>query len=271
MNLPDHYVALMIGNSRLHWAWFRGDTLQQAWDTQHFSAPEVESIIQQWTSGFLPTTIFGEPFALGYSSNQYLPLYIASVIPEQTLLWQPYPAAHVITLENVPLLGTYPTLGIDRALAVLGAGETYHYPVLVIDGGTALTLTGVDDHRHLVGGAILPGLKLQLESLAQNTAALPSISLKGQLPKRWAVDTFTAIESGVIYTLLAGIREFIGDWLQRFPKSLIALTGGDSGLLLNYLQIYCPNAYPHLVTNRNLIFEGIKSVANTELSSIMSF
>ncbi|MEQ9001425.1 MAG: pantothenate kinase [Coleofasciculus sp. B1-GNL1-01] len=264
MNLPDHYVALMIGNSRLHWAWFAGDTLQEAWDTQHFPAAEVESIIQHWTSGLLPTTIFGEPFVCEYSSNPYLPLYIASVIPEQTLLWQTYPVAHVITLEDVPLLGVYPTLGIDRALAVLGAGETYNYPVLVIDAGTALTVTGVDDRRHLVGGAILPGLKLQLESLAHNTAALPSISLKRQLPNRWAIDTLTAIESGVIYTLLAGIREFIADWLHRFPSSLIAFTGGDADLLLYYIHSRYPRFYPYLVADRHLIFWGIKFVAITQ-------
>ncbi|MEQ8970559.1 MAG: pantothenate kinase [Coleofasciculus sp. C1-SOL-03] len=267
MNLPDHYVALMIGNSRLHWAWFIGDTLQEAWDTQHFPAAAVQSIIQQWTSGLLPTTIFGELFVSGYSFNQYLPLYIASVIPEQTLLWQTYPVAQVITLADVPLLGIYPTLGIDRALAVFGAGETYHYPVLVIDGGTALTFTGVDHHRHLVGGAILPGLKLQLDSLAQNTAALPSISLKRQLPNRWAVDTLTAIESGVIYTLLAGIREFIGDWLQRFPSSLIVLTGGDAGLLLDYINVHYSQLHPHLVVDQYLIFEGIKSLAITDILS----
>ncbi|MFP5271681.1 pantothenate kinase [Coleofasciculus sp.] len=262
MNVQDHYVALMIGNSRLHWAWFAGDTLQDAWDTQHFPAAEVEWLLQHWTSGLLPTTVFGEPFVSWYSSNQYLPLYIASVIPEQTPLWQTYPAAHVITLEDVPLLGVYPTLGIDRALAVLGAGETYNYPVLVIDAGTALTFTGVDDHRHLVGGAILPGLKLQLESLAHKTAALPSISPKCQLPNRWAVDTSEAIESGVIYTLLAGIREFIADWLHRFPNSPIALTGGDSDLLLNYLQIQYPQISTYVFADYHLIFWGIKVVAS---------
>jgi type III pantothenate kinase len=70
-----------------------------------------------------------------------LPLYLASVVPSQTALWQTYPDVHIITLDQVPLQGVYPTLGIDRALALWGAGETWGWPMLVIDAGTALTLT----------------------------------------------------------------------------------------------------------------------------------
>jgi len=44
-----------------------------------------------------------------------------------------------------------------RALAVLGAGKKYGFPCLVIDAGTALTFTGVDRDKKLVGGAIDPG------------------------------------------------------------------------------------------------------------------
>ena len=40
----------------------------------------------------------------------------------------------------------YPTLGIDRALALYSAGSTFRFPVLVIDAGTALRFTGADSH-----------------------------------------------------------------------------------------------------------------------------
>jgi len=54
-----------------------------------------------------------------------LPLYLASVVPSQTALWQTYPDVHVITLNQVPLQSVF-TLGIDRALALcwgkLGVG-----------------------------------------------------------------------------------------------------------------------------------------------------
>ena len=251
----------MIGNSRLHWAWFVGAPLKEAWDTNHLPAQAVEPLLQQWASGIIPEEIVPHLLISQHSEiSSQLPLYLASVIPTQTRLWQAYPAAEVITLDQVPLLGLYPTLGIDRALALLGAGETLGYPVLVIDAGTALTFTGADIHHRLIGGAIVAGLGLQLQSLAQKTAALPAIQLPQKLPPRWAMQTPAAIESGVIYTVLASIRDFIEDWRCQFPNTQIALTGGDSVLLLTYLQAQFPETARQIIIDPHLIFWGMRSV-----------
>lgn len=252
----------MIGNSRLHWAWFIGTTLQEAWDTKHLPASAIQQLIQHGVSGILPETIFSPQVVSGQLSDttNVLPLYLASVVPSQTTLWQTYPAVNVITLAQVPLVGLYPTLGIDRALALLGAGETLGYPVLVIDAGTALTLTGADAECQLIGGAILPGLGLQLKSLTQDTAALPTIQLPTQLPPRWAMQTASAIESGVIYTVLAGMQDFIVDWQSQFPRSQIVLTGGDSPVLLSYLQSQYPQIASHVICNSHVIFWGMNAV-----------
>ncbi|HEY9608921.1 pantothenate kinase [Allocoleopsis sp.] len=260
--MNESWLALMIGNSRLHWAWFVGTILQEAWDTNPLSASAVEQLIERWASGILPESIFSPQFISLHLSNTtgVLPLYLASVVPSQTILWQTYPAVKVITLAQVPLLGLYPTLGIDRALALLGAGKTFGYPVLVIDAGTALTFTGVDAHRQLIGGAILPGLGLQLKSLTRGTAALPATQLPTQLPPRWAMQTPSAIESGVIYTVLAGMRDFIEDWQSQFPDSRIALTGGDSLVLLSYLQSQYPEIARQLIRDLRLIFWGMRAV-----------
>lgn len=255
----------MIGNSRLHWAWFVGAILKEAWDINHLPAAAVEQLIQRWVSGIMPEEILPSRFISQESdTSKQLPLYLASVVPAQTRLWQAYPAAKVITLADVALTGLYPTLGIDRALAVLGAGETFGYPVLAIDAGTALTFTGTDACRQLKGGAILPGLGLQLQSLAKNTAALPATSLPSRLPPRWAIQTPSAIESGVIYTVLAGMRDFIEDWQSQFPDSQIVLTGGDSHVLLTYLQAQFPETAHQLIADSHLIFWGIRSIFKTD-------
>lgn len=288
----------MIGNSRLHWAWFVEETLQEAWDTQHLPASIVQQLAKCRTISDLPVemlppnfpdprqfAIAGElphatgspahlptcspaprqfaqrgkpPHATGSPASP-LPLYIASVVPNQTTLWQTYPKVHVINLDQVPLQGLYSTLGIDRALALWGAGETWSWPMLVIDAGTALTLTGGDANRYLVGGAILPGVGLQLQSLAQRTADLPFVEQDVLLPPRWALNTKEAIQSGVIYTIIAGMRDFIEAWWQEFPGSKIALTGGDRTLLLTYLQSQFPNVAGGVVAERNLIFWGMRS------------
>ena len=229
------WLALIIGNSRLHWGLFNQNNLIKAWDTNYFTESEIQKLSKsktlQQTLSYLST-----PSLLVPLSPSPPPLFIASVVPTQTKLWENHPNTKFITLNEIPLNNLYPTLGIDRALALLGAGETWGFPILVIDTGTALTFTGADTNRNLIGGAILPGLGLQFSTLTNKTGQLPNVELPKQLPQRFAVNTSEAIQSGIIYTLIAGIKDFIEAWLQDFPESNVAITGGDRNLLFNYLK-----------------------------------
>ncbi|MEG4230991.1 pantothenate kinase [Microcoleus sp. Pol11C3] len=267
-------IALAIGNSRLHWGLFAGKTLEKTWDTQHLNADTVSRLSEQEKAEYLvqtvmrlieeisaqnllclpATTAFSNPHTL---SLVPLPLILASVVTQQTAIWQNYPDVRIITLDQLPIGGLYATLGIDRALAVLGAGNQFGWPVLLIDAGTALTFTGADVNRYLVGGAILPGLGLQLSSLGKKTAALPLISLPQNLPDRWATDTAGAIQSGVVYATVAGVRDFIEDWRCLFPDSKIAVTGGDRTMLLKYLTAAFPDTAAGLIEAPEAIFLGI--------------
>lgn len=265
----QEWLALAIGNSRLHWAAFVGNRLLAVWHTPHLDA----ATCQYWLDvrfDFRATAAF--PPALGFSGSEtqaalaqlspHPPLYIASVVPPQDALWMQYAQATFLTLSHIPLDGLYATLGLDRALALWGAISICGSPVLVIDAGTALTFTGAAHPRRLVGGAILPGLRLQLQSLGQATAALPDLSVAkvGALPTRWAQDTPTAIASGVLYTLLASLRSFIQAWLRQFPGSNIVLTGGDGDRLYAGLQ-HLDRAIADTITlNPNLMFHGMAAL-----------
>lgn len=245
-NYPCYsWLALICGNSRLHWALFDTEKIIQVWDSPHFVS---SSQIGEYLS------------AQGFDS---LPLYVASVVPSQTQLTLTYPKTRVISLADIPLLGVYPTLGIDRALALWGCAHYYGAPCLVIDAGTALTLTGINGDHILVGGAILPGLGLQLKSLGSKTAALPDISLPEKMPPRWANNTPDAISSGVIYTILAGIKDFILDWDSQFPHTQIVITGGDGKQLLTYLHSQAPSIAEQICFDSRLIFRGIERIKDS--------
>lgn len=268
LEAKEGWLGLMIGNSRLHWAWFIGETLYCAWDTEYLPSSAVEQLTQRFACGSSGDALpqaqgwagFFPPDLISQNQDRLLPLSVASVVPSQTAVWQAYPDVQVITLEQLPFQGVYPSLGIDRALALWGAGETWGWPMLVIDAGTALTFTVADANRCLVGGAILPGLSLQFQSLAQRTAGLPLVDTHNaaSLPPRWALNTPDAIRSGVVYTLLAGIRDFVQAWLQEFPGSCITLTGGDHALLLTYLQSYFPSLATRFIADPHLVFWGMR-------------
>ncbi|MEH2333369.1 pantothenate kinase [Nostoc sp.] len=266
------WLALEIGNSRLHWALFLRETLYSAWDTDYFPESVIQHLAECQTlddlllaispphqqSNFLTNT----PPLCAFVSLHPCPLLLASVVPSQTAIWQTYPNTRVITLDQIPLTGVYPTLGIDRALALWGAGKTWGFPMLVIDAGTAVTFTAADANKCLVGGAILPGLGLQFATLGQQTGQLPLVEMQSvtSVPPRFALNTTEAIQSGVIYTLIAGIKYFIEAWWHLFTDGKIAIKGGDRTLLLNYLQALYPEIAAHLIVEPNLIFWGMREI-----------
>jgi type III pantothenate kinase len=261
------WLGLNIGNSRHHWAAFRGQQLQLTWDV-----PNLE--MKAWlASVHFPqafTSLPGWPGIPCLEDASAPGLWLASVVPDWIADWQGFPQVHSITLEQIPLSHTYPSLGIDRALALWGAGITYGFPVLVIDAGTALTLTGGNRDQEFCGGAILPGLGLQHRILAGNTAALPELKQPADfndLPQRWGRDTTSAICSGILYNLLAGVESFIEDWQQLHPTSPILFTGGDGQYLCLALNRYresrlhpldlSPAGISQIKFDPNLVFTGI--------------
>jgi type III pantothenate kinase len=256
--MNQHWLALIIGNSRLHWAWFIDDNLQQTWDTSYLSEAVVDKLIHSFD--------FAECHLapLNLPTWEELPeLWIASVVPQQAALWQNYSQVRTIASAQISLQNAYSTLGIDRTLAIWGASDLYQSPVLVIDGGTALTFTGADEQRKFIGGAIVPGLQLQFRALHQATAALPLIettTLTNDLPPRWAGGTIASLQSGIIHSIVSTIRDFVEDWQQRFPNSALVLTGGDGALLHRYLRQRFPEMGDCITLEPNLLFWGVRSL-----------
>ncbi|MEB3293705.1 MAG: pantothenate kinase [Synechococcales bacterium] len=261
------WLVLSIGNSRLHWGWFSDEILQRAWDTPHLDGATIQRlIVSQWN--FQRCQLIPKDLALP-TWIEAPELWLLSVVPHQTQFWKQYPKIHPIALSQIPIAGLYEGLGCDRAVALWGAIQTYGSPALVIDCGTALTFTGVDDRQRFAGGAILPGLQLQLRSLGQATAALPNLDSKSlKLPPRWAKNTAHAIQSGILYSAIASIHQFVQDWLQTFPNSHILMTGGDSGLLWQIMQTLEPatSTLPDLLPvskiqqDPHLAFWGVRSL-----------
>ncbi|MEO0542135.1 MAG: pantothenate kinase, partial [Cyanobacteria bacterium P01_A01_bin.105] len=242
--------------SRSHWALFDHDTWQASWHTPCLLSDTIQTLTIDTLATLLPATVPGQPTEIWW----------ASVVPQQAEQWRQVAIAHEVQCDRIPVQGLYPTLGIDRILALLGAGSTYKWPVLVIDAGTALTVTG-GVRAHFAGGAILPGLQLQLQSLAQGTAALPTVDLPRQLPLRWATDTSPAIQSGILYTVLAGLQSYIADWWKHAPTSTVLFTGGNGAQLYDLMAELFQQETPDLVESgvrfdENLAFWGLRAYRN---------
>jgi type III pantothenate kinase len=260
--MTQDWLILSIGNSRLHWAWFQNDRLQASWDTKHLDGTTIQWLVLSQFNFQKCKLLPGDITVPRWTTTP--DLWIASVVPQQMLSWQQYLTVRPLTLDQVPLAGKYKTLGIDRALSLWGALTQSGGPALVIDGGTALTLTAADSTKTLIGGAILPGIQTQFKALKQSTAALPQLEANPSLPDRWATSTPDAIQSGILHGVLASLEDFILDWLAREPNSQIICTGGDGPWLHHHLQDRLSSRRPLGKTNievdRNLLFLGAKAI-----------
>lgn len=260
MNPKAPWLALVVGNTRLHWAAFSAEQLLGTWHTHHLNQTEAASLLKgrfalrswaQILSSPVPAVL--ESIHL-LESKDKIPLYLASVVPSQSALWQSYTGLQEISLSQIPLADLYPTLGIDRALNLLGAGDRYGWPVLVVDSGTALTFTAGAGGK-LVGGAILPGLSLQFKALSEQTASLPPLEISQGLPGRWARNTPDAIQSGILRGAIATATDFIADWHNQHPDAPVILTGGDGPYLFACLRQR--HTHPALYQDSSLIFWGV--------------
>jgi pantothenate kinase type III len=124
-------------------------------------------------------------------------------------------------------------LGSDRALRIYYL--TQIKPSLTqmsIGCGSAFTIEVVHQHK-LIASMILPGVSLQLTSLARNTANLPLLTptqLSQVLASHQPLSTSYAITSGVLSAYLA----LIDSLARRYQPQRIIISGGNSELLANY-------------------------------------
>lgn len=120
------------------------------------------------------------------------------------------------------------TVGSDMIVDAVAVVKEYPLPAIVIDMGTATTMSVVDQKGNYIGGVIFPGLRVSLDSLSSKAAQLPSISL--EIPKKViGKNTIDCMRSGIMYGsagMIDGIIDRMEAELGKTP-SVIA-TGGLS-------------------------------------------
>ena len=227
-------AVVLLGNSRWHWAELGAWEGASGAGTSDRQAPCEVGELRCFHSPAAPHPLPIPPARwLAWASVGELPLG-----------WD-LPAGRRLTLEQVPLGGLPPWLGIDRALVGWGAWRRQSLispgaSVLVADAGTALSLTLVDRDGRFCGGRLAAGVALQLRALAEGTALLPQLDQawwQDPSPGPWPLETRAAMVRGC---LEAGAAAIAQAWRQASgqggsPRSAGAcqlwLTGGDGEAL----------------------------------------
>ena len=137
---------------------------------------------------------------------------------------------------KVPLKSLYNKreIGEDRLATAFAAKSLYGLPILIIDFGTAVTFDVVSKKGVYLGGLIVPGIKMSLESLSERTAMLPKTYLK---KTRFFIgkDTTSSIRNGMIYGYSAICEGLVALFRKKISKNIkIIATGGDAPLISRY-------------------------------------
>ena len=144
-------------------------------------------------------------------------------------------------------------LGADLAAGAVGALAKYPTPTIVIDMGTASTISVLGKNGEFLGGVIAAGVKLTRDALASRTAQLPSVSIEA--PKKTiGTNTADCIKSGLIMGQSAMIDGLITKIERELgePATVVA-TGG----LAPDVVKYCDH---DISIDDNLLLEGLRII-----------
>lgn len=142
------------------------------------------------------------------------------------------------------------SLGSDLVAAAVAAMHSYPLPVIVIDMGTATTMTVVDEGNKFLGGAIIPGVALSMSALSSGTSLLHKVPIEA--PKKCiSGSTTSCMQSGAVY----GNAALLDGMIDRFEaelgkKASLVATGGIASRII-------PHCKRDIVYDEELLLKGL--------------
>lgn len=144
-------------------------------------------------------------------------------------------------------------LGADLVAGAVGALDCYTTPCIIIDMGTATTVSVLDSKGQFLGGIISAGVGLTVNALVGNTSLLPSIDIEA--PKSViGSNTVDCMKSGIIY----GSAAMLDGLINRIENEMgttctVVATGGKSRDVI----AHCTR---DIIYNENLLLDGLRLI-----------
>lgn len=141
-------------------------------------------------------------------------------------------------------------VGADLIVAAVAGIAQYPCPQILIDMGTATTITVIDKDKNYTGGMILPGLRVSLDSLTSRTSQLPRIGLDA--PKHLiGKNTVDCMKSGVLYGTASSMDGMIERIQAELGEKVTTIaTGGLAGSIV-------PLCRHKIILDNDLILKGL--------------
>lgn len=143
--------------------------------------------------------------------------------------------------------------GADLVVGAAAALREHKAPLIVVDMGTATTISVLDETGALIGGCICPGVKISLDALTERTALLPGLQL--DQPKR-AIgrNTIDCMRSGI----MLGAASMLDGMVERMEaelgaKTTVVATGGIAKFIV-------PLCKTPMIYDKDLLLKGLAAM-----------
>lgn len=146
-------------------------------------------------------------------------------------------------------------LGSDLVVDAVAGINCYPTPLIVIDMGTATTISVIGNDKEYMGTLIIPGMQTSLDALSSGAAQLPRIDFT---PPRRVIGTNTAecMSNGIMFYTAAGIDGCIDRINEELgTKCTVVATGGLAGVVT-------PLCKRDIIYDNDLLLKGLLIIYN---------
>lgn len=144
-------------------------------------------------------------------------------------------------------------LGADLVVGAVAAIKLYKMPCIILDLGTATTLSVLDKNGAFLGGPICAGVGISLEALTSKTSQLPQISV--ETPKSViGKNSVDSMKAGLVLgsaCMIDGLIERVENEIGKVAT--VVATGGLAPVVVK-------NCKKDIIINDNLLLDGLKAI-----------
>ncbi|MBX3628633.1 MAG: type III pantothenate kinase [Nitrosomonas sp.] len=237
-------LAVDVGNSRVKW----GVNKDHQWIAKgQLAHHEIEMLISHWDELKNISYVIASTVSNHLITNQLNCIFASFGFKVHWIASRSYQCG----LKNSY---NYLQLGSDRWAAMIAAWNKFHDSCLVVNIGTAMTVDTISRNGVFLGGYIVPGPFLQLQSLKFNT------QINYVTPARYEffpTTTSSAVHCGIVIALTAMIDKSFQLFYkhQGYQVQNCILSGGGVELIQSHIE------FPFVEID-NLVLDGLIVIAD---------
>lgn len=226
-------LVIDVGNTNTVFALYEGESLKQSWRCE----------TNPLRTGDEYAAWLFQAFQIeGFNFKNVNDVIVSSVVPDTNFnlknLGQRYFNVDVIFVgvENVKTLIDISIdhphqAGADLLVNAIGCSKHHSTDAIIVDFGTATTLSVITKSGGYGGGIIAPGINLSLGALTQAAAKLPKIDIQ-KPPQVRGTNTVHAMQSGIFWGYVSMVEGLISRLqLENGDHLKVVVTGGLGKIL----------------------------------------